>query len=191
MSYFQDLHAAHVARTRRLSRGMPARKAQPVPVEIAAPEPEPVEAAPDPKPALTREDRLDALQKEAAAIAAAGTPQIPIYLIVRTVAVFYGVHLNDIYSQCREQRVVRPRQIAAYIAKVLTRGTLNEIGRRIGRKDHTTIMHACRKIADLRMFDATLDADIDELMARLCPSYRRPDYEQQIFIPAFLPKRAA
>lgn len=69
--------------------------------------------------------------------------------ILMAVARFYpGVSVNDIKSSRRTAKVVRPRMIAIYLAKELTGRSLPEIGRRLGGRDHTTILHSVRKIAN-------------------------------------------
>jgi chromosomal replication initiator protein len=63
--------------------------------------------------------------------------------------------------------VARPRQIAMYLSKQLTTRSLPEIGRKFGGRDHTTVIHAVRKIEQLREEDAALDEDVDLLRRML------------------------
>ena len=70
-------------------------------------------------------------------------------------------------SPRRAREVARPRQIAMYLAKQLTQRSLPEIGRRFGGRDHTTVIHAVRRIEELRAADAELDADVRLLMRQL------------------------
>jgi chromosomal replication initiator protein len=86
--------------------------------------------------------------------------------IQRTVARQYNVSRADLLSSRRTANVVRPRQIAMYLAKTLTLRSLPEIGRRFGGRDHTTVLHAVRKIEALVGSDATLASEI-ELLKRL------------------------
>jgi chromosomal replication initiator protein len=86
--------------------------------------------------------------------------------IQRTVARQYNVSRADLLSSRRTANVVRPRQIAMYLAKTLTLRSLPEIGRRFGGRDHTTVLHAVRKIEGLVDSDATLAEEI-ELLKRL------------------------
>lgn len=86
--------------------------------------------------------------------------------IQRIVAKHYQVSRADILSSRRTQNVVRPRQVAMYLAKTLTLRSLPEIGRRFGGRDHTTVLHAVRKIDDLVKSDRTL-ADEVELLKRM------------------------
>ena len=83
--------------------------------------------------------------------------------ILKLVSKHYGVSRNDILSQRRHRSVVRPRQIAMYLAKQLTSRSLPEIGRRIGGRDHTTVLHAVRKIGGELDKDLRLKDEIDEL----------------------------
>jgi chromosomal replication initiator protein len=86
--------------------------------------------------------------------------------IQRTVARQYNVSRADLLSSRRTANVVRPRQIAMYLAKTLTLRSLPEIGRRFGGRDHTTVLHAVRKIEGLVDTDSTLAEEI-ELLKRL------------------------
>ena len=86
--------------------------------------------------------------------------------IQRVVARHYNVSKSDLLSSRRTRTIVRPRQIAMYLAKVLTPRSLPEIGRRFGGRDHTTVLHAVRKIEELIGGDKTL-ADEIELLKRL------------------------
>ncbi len=80
---------------------------------------------------------------------------------------FPGVDVNDIRSQRRTAKIVRPRQIAMYLAKMNTGRSLPEIGRRFGGRDHTTVLHAVRKIERLRLTDGKLNAELEAIEALL------------------------
>lgn len=86
--------------------------------------------------------------------------------IVRTITKHYGVNRSDLLSSRRNRSIVRPRQIGMYLAKMLTSRSLPEIGRRFGNRDHTTVLHAIRKIEQLMQTDRRLKEDI-ELLRRL------------------------
>jgi len=86
--------------------------------------------------------------------------------IQKLVATHFNVSRADILSSRRTANVVRPRQIAMYLAKVLTLRSLPEIGRRFGGRDHTTVLHAVRKIEALSGTDGTLHEEI-ELLKRM------------------------
>jgi chromosomal replication initiator protein len=87
--------------------------------------------------------------------------------IQRLVANHYNVSKSDILSSRRTATVVRPRQIAMYLSKALTLRSLPEIGRRFGGRDHTTVLHAVRKIESLTGQDAALAGEIDLLKRML------------------------
>lgn len=83
--------------------------------------------------------------------------------ILRVVSKHYNVSRADLLSQRRTATVVKPRQIAMYLAKVLTLRSLPEIGRRFGGRDHTTVLHAVRKIDGLIANDRALADEIENL----------------------------
>jgi chromosomal replication initiator protein len=86
--------------------------------------------------------------------------------IQKLVASHYNISRADILSSRRTANVVRPRQIAMYLSKVLTLRSLPEIGRRFGGRDHTTVLHAVRKIEELSAKDKGL-AEVIELLKRI------------------------
>jgi chromosomal replication initiator protein len=97
----------------------------------------------------------------------AGEPKrVRIEDIQRIVARHYNVSKTELLSNRRTRTIVKPRQIAMYLAKVMTPRSLPEIGRRFGGRDHTTVLHAVRKIEDLSGTDNTLAQEI-ELLRRL------------------------
>src|SRR6516162_4816733 len=87
--------------------------------------------------------------------------------IQRIVARQYNVSRADLLSQRRTANVVRPRQVAMYLAKVLTLRSLPEIGRRFGGRDHTTVLHAVRKIENLAGNDSAFAEEIEGLKRQL------------------------
>jgi chromosomal replication initiator protein len=92
--------------------------------------------------------------------------RVKIEEIQKLVASRYNVSRSDILSERRTAAVVRPRQIAMYLAKVLTLRSLPEIGRRFGGRDHTTVLHAVRKIEQAIGVDAALSEEV-ELLKRM------------------------
>ena len=90
---------------------------------------------------------------------AAHQRQTTIASIQKTVAEFYHLRLADMSSPRRNRSVVRPRQIAMALAKELTSHSLPEIGQEFGGRDHTTVIHACNKIAELRKETPELEKD--------------------------------
>jgi chromosomal replication initiator protein len=93
--------------------------------------------------------------------------RIKIEDIQRTVARHFNVSRADMLSSRRTANVVRPRQIAMYLAKTLTLRSLPEIGRRFGGRDHTTVLHAVRKIESLADKDQTLSEELEVLKRML------------------------
>jgi chromosomal replication initiator protein len=83
--------------------------------------------------------------------------------IQKTVAEYYKVRLGDLLSKSRDRPIARPRQIAMALAKELTNHSLPEIGEAFGGRDHTTVLHACRKIADLRRSEQKMNEDFINL----------------------------
>ena len=87
--------------------------------------------------------------------------------IQRTVAEYYKIKLSDLHSRRRSRSVARPRQVAMSLAKELTNHSLPEIGESFGGKDHTTVLHACRKIKELNESDADIREDLKNLLRLL------------------------
>ncbi len=81
-------------------------------------------------------------------------------VIQQQVADFYKIKIADMYSKKRPASIALPRQIAMYLAKELTQKSLPEIGDLFGGRDHTTVLHAVRKIADTRNKNSDLNRDL-------------------------------
>jgi chromosomal replication initiator protein len=86
--------------------------------------------------------------------------QISVENIQKVVADFYGIKVADMYSKKRPANIARPRQIAMFMAKELTQKSLPEIGELFGGRDHTTVLHAVRKIGEERSHDGHLNHEI-------------------------------
>ncbi len=89
--------------------------------------------------------------------------QVSIETIQKTVADYYKIKVADMYSKRRPANIVLPRQVAMYITKELTQKSLPEIGELFGGRDHTTVLHAVRKIAEVRKNDNQLNHDLHVL----------------------------
>ena len=87
--------------------------------------------------------------------------------IQKTVADYYKIRVADLFSKRRSRSVARPRQLAMMLAKELTTHSLPEIGDAFGGRDHTTVIHACRKIKDLRETDTRINQDYANLLRSL------------------------
>ncbi len=111
-----------------------------------------------------REISLDVAKEALRDIIGATNRQISLELIQKTVSDFYKIKVADMYSQKRTRAIARPRQIAMWLTRELTPHSLPEIGEAFGGRDHTTVMHACRTIIDLRGKDSRLNNDLHVLM---------------------------
>ena len=92
--------------------------------------------------------------------------RVTIEEIQKRVAEHFNIRLADMHSARRARAVARPRQVAMYLAKQLTSRSLPEIGRKFGGRDHTTVMHAVRKVDELRATDSAFSEDV-ELLRRM------------------------
>ncbi len=84
--------------------------------------------------------------------------------IQKTVAEYYKIRVADLHSKSRSRSITRPRQLAMALAKELTNHSLPEIGDAFGGRDHTTVLHACRKIEELREGDNRIREDYQNLL---------------------------
>jgi len=84
--------------------------------------------------------------------------------IQKTVAEYYKIRISDLHSNSRSRSITRPRQLAMALSKELTNHSLPEIGNAFGGRDHTTVLHACRKILELRESDTKIDEDYTNLL---------------------------
>ena len=89
--------------------------------------------------------------------------QLSIEHIQKTVADYYKIKVADMHSKKRTRVIARPRQVAMWLAKELTPMSLPAIGEAFGGRDHTTVLHACRTITDLRLGDHQLNHDVHVL----------------------------
>jgi chromosomal replication initiator protein len=89
--------------------------------------------------------------------------QVSIENIQKTVADYFKIKVSDMYSKKRFRSVARPRQVAMALAKELTQQSLPEIGEAFGGRDHTTVLHACRKTLELRETDQEFARDYTQL----------------------------
>jgi chromosomal replication initiator protein len=94
---------------------------------------------------------------------------ITITEIIDAVTRFYDVRLADLQSKKRSQSIALPRQVCMYLARNLTRHSLEEIGGHLGGRDHSTVLHAYTKIDELRRTDARTRGQIDQLIATIKP----------------------
>lgn len=107
-----------------------------------------------------RQITLDSTQEVLRDLLKSNDRRISIDDIQKRVAEFYGIKLSEMQSAKRAQNVARPRQVAMYLAKTLTTRSLPEIGRRFGGRDHTTVLHAVRKIEEMTQKDNDFAEDL-------------------------------
>ncbi len=113
-----------------------------------------------------RDITLESTQEVLHDLLRANDRRVTIEEIQKRVAEHYTIRIADMSSARRARAVARPRQVAMYLAKVLTSRSLPEIGRKFGGRDHTTVMHAVRKIEELKAADPALAEDV-ELLRRM------------------------
>ena len=110
---------------------------------------------------------LQLAEEQLTDILSANRRRITIDEIQRTVCQFYRLDRSEMSSKRRTRAVVRPRQVAMYLSKVLTPRSYPEIGRKFGGRDHSTVIHAVKLIEDLRTRDADMDGDVRSLLRQL------------------------
>ncbi|MGU9957965.1 MAG: chromosomal replication initiator protein DnaA [Arenicellales bacterium WSBS_2016_MAG_OTU3] len=93
--------------------------------------------------------------------------QVTVDNIQKTVAGYYKMRVSDLHSKRRNRQITRPRQIAMTLSKELTNLSLPDIGDAFGGRDHTTVIHACRKVGELVAQDAKFKEDYDNLLKLL------------------------
>jgi chromosomal replication initiator protein len=93
--------------------------------------------------------------------------QVTVDNIQKVVAEYYKLKIADMYSKKRSRNLARPRQVAMTLAKELTQMSLPDIGDAFGGRDHTTVLHACRKVAELRHSNADIQRDYQNLLQTL------------------------
>lgn len=183
MSLAQDLSRAHMQRRNKFFPQIaPTVWAPPaaVPVDPIEPPPYNAKAAIE---ALQRDfEQLRATLVQSLIIDSdprAAAPEEPIStirpsvaLIQRVVCEYYGTALEDILSSRRTAAIVRPRQIAVYLAKTMTLRSLPDIGSRFGGRDHTTIIFSIRKIERLIAVDPSMLDEINELKRRIAERFK-------------------
>lgn len=110
---------------------------------------------------------LDFVQEALKDVLASQDKLVSIDNILRTVAEYYKIKVADLLSKRRNRSVARPRQMAMALCKELTNHSLPEIGDAFGGRDHTTVLHACRKVKELRESDLDIGEDFSNLTRTL------------------------
>ncbi|WP_032112551.1 chromosomal replication initiator protein DnaA [Candidatus Paracaedibacter symbiosus] len=114
-----------------------------------------------------REITLEMTQEVLRDLLKANDRRVTIEDIQKRVAEYYSIKTSDMQSARRSQNVARPRQIAMYLSKILTTRSLPEIGRKFGGRDHTTVIHAVKKVEELFSQDKEFAEDIEILRRTL------------------------
>mgnify|MGYP001135582060 CR=1 FL=1 len=114
-----------------------------------------------------REITLEMTQEVLRDLLKANDRRVTIEDIQKRVAEYYGIKISDMQSARRSQNVARPRQVAMYLSKILTTRSLPEIGRKFGGRDHTTVLHAVRKVEEIFAQDKEFAEDIEILRRTL------------------------
>ena len=112
---------------------------------------------------VNRPINLEMAQECLADLLRSSERKVTIEEIKRRVAEYYSLRMTDLISARRARVVARPRQVAMYLCKMLTSKSLPEIGRGFGGRDHTTVIHAVRKIEELMATDGQLSEDVENL----------------------------
>tara|TARA_B100001248_G_scaffold98488_1_gene73111 strand:- start:765 stop:2090 length:1326 start_codon:yes stop_codon:yes gene_type:complete len=110
---------------------------------------------------------IDLIKESLKDLLALQDKQVSLENIKRTVADYYKIKVADLLSKRRNRSVARPRQVAMALSKELTNHSLPEIGDAFGGRDHTTVLHACRKIAELRGTTSDIGEDYKNLLRLL------------------------
>ncbi len=113
-----------------------------------------------------REITLDMTQECLADILRVSERKVTVEEIMRKVADHYNLRMSDLLSPRRARAIARPRQVAMFLSKTLTSKSLPDIGRRFGGRDHTTVIHAVKKVEELKMTDSQIAEDV-ELLRRM------------------------
>lgn len=116
---------------------------------------------------MRRDIDVDLVKESLRDLLALQDKQVSLDNIQRTVAEYYKIKVADLMSRRRSRSVARPRQVAMALAKELTNHSLPEIGDSFGGRDHTTVLHACRKIKELRDSSSDIHEDYKNLLRSL------------------------
>ena len=113
-----------------------------------------------------RQITLDMAQESLADILRASDRKVTMDEIMKKICHYYNVRMSDLLSPRRSRNIARPRQMAMYLSKNMTSRSYPEIGKQFGNRDHTTVMHAVRKIEELKSQDSQISDDA-ELLRRM------------------------
>ena len=94
-------------------------------------------------------------------------PEMTVERIEKVVCDYFNIEPEVLQSKTRKREIVQARQLAMYFCKNYTNASLAYIGKQIGRKDHTTVLYACKAVADLLETDRTFRSQVEELQQKL------------------------
>lgn len=114
-----------------------------------------------------RDITLDQTQDCLSDILRANDRKVTVEEIQRKVSEYYNIRLSDMVGPKRVRNFARPRQVAMFLSKTMTSRSLPDIGRRFGKRDHTTVMHGVKKIEELRQTDSQIADDLENLRRAL------------------------
>ena len=112
---------------------------------------------------LKKEITLDLASKVLSTSVNIEKKQITIDVIKEKVCAFYNMDVQLLQAKCRKREIVQARQISMYLSKKYTESSLQRIGSELGKKDHATVLHACKTISDLIAIDKTIKANVQEI----------------------------
>ena len=116
---------------------------------------------------VKREVTIQLAQEALRDLVRANDRQVTVEEIQRAVATHFNVKISDMHSARRHRGLARPRQAAMYLSKMLTSHSFPEIGRKFGGRDHTTVLHAVKKIEEIKAADRSFAEDIELITRRL------------------------
>lgn len=116
---------------------------------------------------VERPATIEMAQQQLADLLRHSDRKVSVEEIQKKVAEHYNLRVSDMHSPRRSRAVARPRQVAMYLAKQLTQKSLPDIGQKFGGRDHTTVMHAVKRVAELRSIDSAFDDDVERLRRML------------------------
>ncbi|MGD1868040.1 MAG: chromosomal replication initiator protein DnaA [Neomegalonema sp.] len=116
---------------------------------------------------VERPATIEMAQQQLADLLRHSDRKVSVEEIQKKVAEHYNLRVSDMHSPRRSRAVARPRQVAMYLAKQLTQKSLPDIGQKFGGRDHTTVMHAVKRVAELRAIDSAFDDDVERLRRML------------------------
>jgi chromosomal replication initiator protein len=116
---------------------------------------------------INAEINLDLAQKVVGKIANTTTKVVNISKIQEVVCDYYNLEVNDIQTKSRKRVVVQARQVAMYLARKYTKNSLTAIGELIGNRDHATVLHACKTVAEQSEIDKELKQSLDSIEEKL------------------------